>query len=271
MWRDDTKEGGIFRMPVGFGEAPGPRQAPSGKTYDQELSPKRFNAYASYATDAQRLQSVLPPNFIVREPTVTFEFSYLKEIHWLAGRGYNILSIRIPVMFNRGGEKIDGFFMPVLWENLADPIISGREELGYNKIYAELPEAEMAGDFVKCSAEWQGFRFLNLILDTSNSKNVEPSPSMPIFHHKYIPSTERWGEADVDYITMTPKGNSKARILEHRSARPTIEIIKPSWNDMPTQYKIVSFFAELPLDKVESAGVYQTVGGKDLSDQMRFI
>jgi hypothetical protein len=32
---------------------------------------------------------------------------------------------------------IEGLFQPVLWENLADPII-GREELGYAKLFADI-------------------------------------------------------------------------------------------------------------------------------------
>ena len=31
-------------------------------------------------------------------------------------------------------------FLVVLWENLTDPILTGREELGFSKIYCEIPE-----------------------------------------------------------------------------------------------------------------------------------
>ena len=46
----------------------------------------------------------------------------------------------------------------VLWENLTDPIITGREELGYPKIYGELPEPRHLNDTISCSASWLGTR-----------------------------------------------------------------------------------------------------------------
>ena len=62
----------------------------------------------------------------------------MTEIEWLAGRGYNTLGVTFPVVFQGKRDRAIGPFLLVLWENLADPILTGREQLGYSKIYCEL-------------------------------------------------------------------------------------------------------------------------------------
>ena len=70
----------------------------------------------------------------------------MKEIEWLAGRGYNTLGVSFPVEFSGNKDKARGNFLLVLWENLTDPILTGREELGFSKIYCNLPEAKLYKD-----------------------------------------------------------------------------------------------------------------------------
>ncbi len=260
------------RMPAMFGATSGPRQAPDTSVqYDPASSPLRLSAYARFHTDAQAIARFLPPRFTLRgEALVAFEFSYLSEIDWLAGRGYNMLSVRVPVLFDSPERAIDGWFQPVIWENMTEPILSGREELGWNKIFAELPPPRRLGERHIFDAEWQGFRFMRLTL--SGLTPLEPAlgAGEPVFHHKYIPATEAWGQADVDYITMTPPGASMSRVLTHQNAQATLHMSSPQWEDMPTQHHIVQALAELPLGALHSAGLYTTRGGKDLSDQLRF-
>jgi acetoacetate decarboxylase len=266
------KKPDFYRMPTFFGPAVGPRQAPPGKIFDQSQSPKRFCVYVSYRTEAALLQKMLPPGFELRdEPIITFEFSYLKEIDWLAGRGYNMLTVRFPVRYQYQGSGIDGYFQPVVWENLTDPILSGREELGWNKIFADLPEAIQHEGGVTCHAEWMGFRFLEL---TITHRAIAASPTIntnPVLHQKYIPSTQAWGEADVNYVTMTPAGGSQARLLEATTGTATLSLHQPTWEEMPTQHACVTALAQLPIQEYIAAGTYSMIGGKDLSDQVRFI
>ena len=55
----------------------------------------------------------------------------------LAGHGYNLTGVSVPTRFH--GEKgvVEGNLLLVMWENHADPIITGREQLGYSKIFDE--------------------------------------------------------------------------------------------------------------------------------------
>jgi hypothetical protein len=50
-------------------------------------------------------------------------------IDWLAGRGYTIIDVWLPVMFEGQRDQAVGRFLTVMWENLADPIITGRTSL----------------------------------------------------------------------------------------------------------------------------------------------
>ncbi|OPK10311.1 acetoacetate decarboxylase family protein [Pseudomonas sp. VI4.1] len=261
----------IYRMPTGFGPAVGPRQAPEGVVFDPTKSPEKFCAYVTFRTDGGLLEQILPEGFTLRgEPTVTFEFSYMTEIDWLAGRGYNMLTVRIPVRFKYGNTVIDGFFQPVAWENMAEPIISGREELGWSKLFADLPPPEKSDGKIVCCAEWMGFKFLELTLADINNSNAVALATMPVLHRKYIPATEQWGEADIDYVTMTPVGGSHATVHESFTADASLSLFAPTWEDMPTQHECIIHLACLPKYEYLQAGVYSTVGGKSMSDQIRF-
>ena len=263
--------GAMRRMPTAFGPTSGPRQVSEpGLAWDNARSPLRHSAYARFAVPAASLQALVPAGCTVREPAcLAIEFSELHEIDWLAGRGYTMLSVRIPVRYEGAGGPLDGWFQPVIWENLTEPILSGREELGWNKIYADLPPARQAPQGQVHEAQWQGFRFLRLTL--SGLEPLEPvlPPATHVLHHKYIPATGDWGRADVDYLTVTPPGNSQASVLAHARAQATLELIRPTWQDMPTQHHIVGALCDLPIGALLGAGVYTTRGGKDLSDQQR--
>ncbi|WP_066736088.1 acetoacetate decarboxylase family protein [Cupriavidus sp. D384] len=274
MNEKDLQKVNVYRMPTAFGPALGPRRPPEGVTFDPSVSPRKQCAYVAFRTDGSLLKKMLPMGFTLRgDPVVIFEFSHMTEIDWLAGRGYNMLSVRIPVRFSydSGQKVVEGFFQPVIWENLTEPIISGREELGWNKIYAELPVPERADGKVVFRAEWLGFKFLELTLTDIESSDSGGLATSPVLHRKYIPATEQWGESDVDYITMTPAGGSKARALESFTAKAALSMVAPRWEDMPTQHEIVCRLAALPRFKYIHAGIYSTVGGKDLSDQVRFL
>lgn len=260
----------IFRMPTVFGPAIGPRQAPEGMAYDSSRSPERYCAFVCFKTDKQVLQKILPPDFqLCASAEVYLEFSYLSKIDWLAGRGYNMLTVRIPVRYQTAGKEIQGYFQPVVWENLTEPIISGREELGWSKIYAQLPAPEITEQTATYRALWDGYEFMQLRLTNITPSSTPPPSTTPILHHKYIPATESWGSADVSYITMTPAGGGNNRLLKLSTAQATLEIARPTWEQMPTQYKIINSLADLPIKEYVHAGVYTAVGGKNMLDQKK--
>src|SRR5579875_1861599 len=126
----------MYRMPTHFGPSPGPRQRLDGGRWDCKETPNTTAVWVSFLTDGDKLAALLPPRFQLSEqPIVTVEAAYSTNIGWLAGRGYNVVVVRFPAIYRGQVDQCSGQFLAVVWENLADPIITGREELGWPKVY----------------------------------------------------------------------------------------------------------------------------------------
>lgn len=269
-----------YRMPTHFGPATGPRKGPDRKAFDWTNAPKSTAMSVSFLGKREQMQKLLPPGFAVNgEPVVTVTMTYMTEIPWLAGRGYNTLGVSFPVAFHGKQDKAAGTFLLILWENLTDPIITGREELGFSKLYAELPPARMFGDTARVTASWLEFPFLDLELTGLTQVEVParpaaapaaPAPGGELrgqMHYKYMPRTGEWGKADASYAVITPAGNSSQRTLEMWRGKGTVKFHRARWEDMPTQFMVVNGFADLDIVEFRGATITKSVGGKDLSDQ----
>lgn len=265
----------MYRMPTHFGPRTGPRRGPDGKGFDCIDSPKSIAYSVSYLTHAAAAEAILPPGFALNgEPVVTVSATYMKEIDWLAGRGYNTLGASVPVTYSGRVDSVTGSLLLVLWENLADPILTGREELGFSKIYCELPEPVVYNGASHCVGSWLGFRFLDLRLhemtELSGQEITAQSSSAGgdgTLHYKYVPRTGEWGTADAEYAVLTPAHTPNRRVLGMRRGQGKVEWHRARWEDMPTQYNIVNCLADLEILEYRGATITQTIGGKDLSDQ----
>ena len=191
----------MYRMPTHFGPRTGPRRGPDGRGFDCVGSPKSRSHAISYLTHAAALEGLLPPGFALNgEPVVTVNATNMKEIDWLAGRGYNTLGASIPVSYTGQVDHLTGSLLLVLWENLTDPILTGREELGFSKIYCELPEPTVYNGATHCVGSWLGFRFLDMRLDDMEALTEEEIVAQAAnvtsdgtLHYKYMPRTGEWG------------------------------------------------------------------------------
>jgi len=266
--------GMIYRMPASFGPRTGPRQGPDGGKFACIDVPKATTIAVTFLSDIEQLRALLPEGFsLAGEPLVTVSASYTTEIEWLAGRGYNMLGVRIPVTFRGEKDEVSGSFLSVLWENLADPILTGRDELGVPKIWCELPPPEEEEGVTRVTASWLGFKFLDLSVKglTELSRDEinagqEALTGAGDLHLKYIPKTGAWGEADVCYVTHIPAAAPNRKILQQWSATGDVRFQHARWEDMPTQYNIVNALADLPVTEYRGASITKTQGGKDLGD-----
>jgi len=270
--------GKMYRMPTHFGPSLGPRQGEDGQKFACQDKPKTTSISVSFLTNREQLEELLPDGLVVgAEPIVTVAASYMTEIEWLAGRGYNTLGVSFPAIFNGKEDRAVGSFLTVLWENLTDPILTGREELGFSKIYCELPEPRVYQGETHCIASWLGFKFMDLKLKNMTQVPSEklPPPSSGqtagkltgTLHYKYMPRTGEWGSADAAYAALTPAETPNRIVKGMWQCEGTVEFHKARWEDLPTQYTIVNAFTELEIKEYRGAGIVKTVGGKDLSDQ----
>ena len=58
-------------------------------------------------------------------------------MEWLGGSGYRHIGLYIHGVeyVKKDGTTVHGSYLPILFESLTDPIVSGREELGMPKLY----------------------------------------------------------------------------------------------------------------------------------------
>jgi len=270
----------MYMMPTHFGPGLGPRQGPGGRKFECVDTPKITSRSVSFLSNREQLDALIPDGMgleVGEEPIVTVYASYMTEIEWLAGRGYNVLGVNFPVVFKGKQNRAVGNFLTVLWENLTDPILTGREQLGFSKIYCELPEPSILGGETHCTASWLGFKFLDIHLQnmkpvdlnkpTEDSAEQDDDVLTGILHYKYMPRTGEWGVADTSYIVLTPEATPNAKVQETWEGEGTVQFHKARWEDLPTQYSIVNTFHELEIKEYRGATITKSVGAKDLSDQ----
>lgn len=267
------KPGKSYLMPTHFGPIFGATSLCSAVDEGPKFDYRDSDVTAisvTFLSNSEQLEELVPAGAgleMKEEPLVTVVAAYLKNLAWLAGHGYNVLGVSLPVVFNGDKDHVKGDLLLVQWQNLTDPIIVGREELGYSKIYAEIPEPRIYQRETHCIASWLGFRFLDLKLKNMKQLSSEEATAAtsqqttegPI-HYKYIPRTGEWGNTDVAYVTLSPKSLPHALIKEVWQGEGTVEFHKATWEDMPTQFRIVNAFHNLEIKEYRGARIVKGTG-----------
>src|SRR5580693_7597248 len=144
------------RMPAGFGPAAGPRNLPARAEHLRYAS-ERTSVIGTARTDPQALAKLLPPRFrLDGEARLSVSVQELRNLGWLAGRGYRLVTVSIPAVFEGERTTLAGNFIAAMWENLTEPIITGREEIGHPKMYSDIHGPSRVDDGYVCGASWQG-------------------------------------------------------------------------------------------------------------------
>jgi hypothetical protein len=275
----------MYRMPIGFGPSLGPRQGPDGVRYTGE--PIRTDLVTcAYRTEPAALAAVLPAPFVpAADPVVTVRVLYNHGFPWLAGRGYNYFEVLFRAVF-QGSERVEGDFVAVMWESMADAVIVGRDEAGHPKLFADIPAPAFPGGSLLATAGWEGFEFARLSADgltfgswphelEETTEVAEPSRGIalrPRFNYKYIPSSTEVGKAAVDEVLMIPAGVYRQQILATWQGTGRVEWRRARWADLPTFAQVVNGLADLP--QVEQCGATLTRLVKytnDLRDELRVL
>lgn len=251
------KKGNYYRMPVFFGPTPGPRQFKGIENYDWNTLPKRHVLGARFLTDANMLNNWLPDRFKVwGDPVVTCEATYFDGFGWLAGRGYNMCDLKFNAVYESKNGPVHGTMLIVRYENLTDPILSGREELGHNKLWCKIPPVRDVDGRKSTEMSWLGCTFWRI-----NAWDLVENNAMPasdpmhkgLLSYKHIPTTGNWGDTDVGYATLTPPAWN-GKVIRRLVGKGEVEFIRPKWEDLPTMYHMINAFCDLP--QIESRGGY---------------
>jgi hypothetical protein len=269
-------------MPCAFGPFPGPRQTILGKPHTAWSAVHQRTASIVFKASAKLCRTFLPtPSFILDVPGdvayASLAITHLENLPWLAGRGYNHYGLFVhDVICTTGGEEIRGKFLIVLWENLADPILSGREELGYSKLYAELHEHYSPEEAsYSLNVAWLGTTFGTFTLDGlvdaaegDSPPKTEFTPGKGILHYKYIPKTGRPGEADAVYATFSPATSGSQTVLRkvQVAKKASFAFQARSWEELPTLFHITSVLEGLKAESIVTASISWAEGASDLSE-----
>ena len=272
MKSDDPNLKRQYRMPRVFGNLPGPRNVPLDKRHLRSHQTSTLLTVTALSQPAA-LAELLPPGCeLDGEPLVSVTFTWLTNIGWLAGHGYNVITVAIPTRHHSATQGwLRGNFLPVVWENLADPILTGREELGWAKIYAEIPEPVVVGDRWRAQALWKGFRFLDLEA-FSFAPAVDPAPPPAgQFHFKHVPRTGALAESDVQYLEYAPPGKPVAGYsmpppVYRKTGSGTFNFHRARWEDVPFQYPIINALADLPLLEFRGATLMRLEAQEAIGD-----
>jgi len=175
-----------------------------------------------------------------------------------------------PAVFKGVRDQVVGRFLAVMWENLADPIITGRGEIGQPKLYAEIPELRRVDGVYHCQASWMGFSFLDLrvteVVDAIGE--TRPAPQMDgTLMLKYVPRTGAWGEADICDVSFTPALTPDLTTESSKTGEGNVRFHRAGWRDLPTMYHVVNALSDLPMLSPRGASITTTRGGKSNLDQ----
>lgn len=253
-----------------------------------------------FEAERETVQALLPQGYRVDPDgiaTVLFETMELRNLPWLAGRGYNTWGVYLnDIVCERVSPPQKGSYLCVLFESFTDPITTGREELGFPKLWAELPDRELinGGKTLVHTASWFGYEFLRLEVDNLKDHDPQTAPAITkmrnfthpsqdgFLHHRYVPAVGQPGKHDASYATFCPAPEGKAPISKFQapftSPQPAVPktqdeagkevrfiITRGSFEQLPTLHNVVDGLADLKLGDVKEVAVQTFDAASDLS------
>lgn len=271
-----------WRQPIVFGPMPGPRQDFWGNPRKATHS-TATTASIKFKTSATVLQTLFPnQQFKFTTPgTVayaSFSQTTLNKMDWLGGGGYRHFGLYIHnVQYTKkNGETIAGTYMPILFESLADPIVSGREELGMPKLFCTIDIHRRHRSY-RYQTGWQGATFGEVALE--GLEEVDPAAEKGtiggeaddgILVYRYIPEVHRRGKAASEHTVFVPHAEESKvvpttvrRMWKARTG--SIKFDALDWDALPTLHHVISRLAEVPVYEVIGAKVVESEGVPDVS------
>ncbi|WP_237444831.1 acetoacetate decarboxylase family protein [Sinobacterium norvegicum] len=207
----------------------------------------------SYRTDREKLAAYLPAPFeVAEEAIITVYYACNKQVDWLAGHGYNMLGVNASVVYQGEKEQLKGSYSLVIWENLTDPILAGRELQGIPKIFADIPDHSVLNNDWQCNASHFGHKIIDLgITDlqpvsaadiaAQQEANADSDNPMGL---RYMPAIGGFGPPAINQAVTFP---SKSEFSEAYIGTGHIDWQQLTWEQNPTQFHIVNALKDLPV------------------------
>lgn len=281
-WQWAQKPDTYWRQPIVFGPMPGPRQDFWGNPRKATHS-TATTASIKFKTSGTVLQGLFPNEqfkFISPGTVAYASFSQttLNKMDWLGGGGYRHFGLYIHgVQYTKkNGETLSGTYMPILFESLADPIVSGREELGMPKLFCTIDIHRRHRSY-RYQTGWQGATFGEMSLD--GLEEVDPKAETGtiggeaddgIIVYRYVPEVHKRGKAASEQTIFVPHAQESKVVPTTvkkvwKAKTGSVKFDALDWDALPTLHHVVSRLAEVPVLEVVSAKVVESEGVPDVS------
>lgn len=199
-------------------------------------------------------------------------------MEWLGGSGYNHIGLYIHGVeyHKKDGGVLSGTYLPILFESLTDPIVSGREELGMPKLYTAIDVHRRATSY-RIRTSWQGTSWGEFNLEgleefdpSTETGGISGEKDDGILAYRYMPQVgrENKGKPAEEYplfdasIELDPKPRPQRF---YKAAKASFSIDPVDWEALPTLHHVISRLAEVPMYEVMGAKVVEGVGVPDVS------
>ncbi len=250
------EEGKCYKMPAHFG---GSYFDPDAKAIYDDVVTLIF----SYTTDGEQLSNYVPESFELIKPELSIEFQQCRQVEWMAGSYYDLVSVAAPVRFNGQRDRLEGSFSLVVWENKTTPILTGNM-MGVPKIYADIEDLHILADTYRTRLSFEGSTFLELEMIRHQPLDAEEVKAMNTdinsLGWRYIPKVGAPG-ADLSQPILFPMHNEpNAAWLGSGKVKWT----KLTWDQNPMQFYIINALAELPI--IDMKPVILTQGREILTE-----
>lgn len=186
----------------------------------------------------------------------------LNRLDWLAGKGYDYIGFFIHrfQFVKKNASTVNDTFLAVMLENLPEPILTGREERGFPKLFSDI-DAERSPSSYRAQASWWGSVFLKFELDgLRGGKQPQAADDSHLLLYKYIPATGEPGVADVEYPVYVPQplclGNVD-RFQTATKASTTVEGLNEK--ALPSLHHVARGVARIPVYDIVEASIVEGV------------
>lgn len=277
------KKESSYLMPVFFGPN-SMQQRPGGHMADPYFPGSHYAPgdnhviNVTFETDREKLESMIPDCYTLNDPYIMVSVVEFTNLGWLAGHTYNLVNVTCPVHFDGERDHLDGDLVLVMYENQADPIVGGRETMGYSKIFCEIPPiahyfTEKKDVYRATASEWD-FTFMKMEIDIkAECPDKDAIVKMAArsegkVHYKYIPDVlekeeigkvPNFSKPAVACPTILPKWSKPKdypfpiRTPEVTFCNGTVKFEEPTWEEMPTWYNVAKGLSDLPVKRVLGA------------------
>lgn len=210
----------------------------------------------AFETDRAALEQYIPEELELLFPEVQISLNQLTEINWLSGGHYNLVGVSSPVRFNGKKDHVDASYPLVMWENQTAPILTGREQTGVPKIFADIENLHILKPYYASSVSYEGNTFLTMNFEAGGEitgRDFERVKSqmkvLDLIGWRFIPKVGAPG-ADLSQFIYFPQW------MEVRKAWTGTGTFR--WTELtpmqnPRQYHIISALASLPVKKMTRA------------------